>query len=135
MHDSTWKIFWVVLIFQYCDKSLSIFFNWIQILGEKTLLFLSRRFQETLNGEIHINEFESGLSIIDTTTYHDFKIDKKMYGNCIYTIWLEMRYTCDQLFRYQYIHLRTLFIPLCFESPDRYYFNLLSIITLLYHIR
>ena len=45
-----------------------------------------------------------------------------------------MRYSCDKLFRGQYIHLRKLFIPLCLNSPDRHSFNLLRIITLLYNI-
>ena len=45
-----------------------------------------------------------------------------------------MVYSCDKLFRGQYIHLRKNFIPLCINSPDRYYFNLLRIITLLYNI-
>ena len=45
-----------------------------------------------------------------------------------------MRYNCDQLFRGQYIHLMKLFIPLCLESPDRYYFNILRVITLFYHM-
>ena len=44
-----------------------------------------------------------------------------------------MRDTCAELFRKQYIQLRKLFIPLCLESHDRYCFNILRIITLLYH--
>ena len=43
-----------------------------------------------------------------------------------------MRDTRDELFRKQYIHLRTLFINLCLKSHNRYCFNILIIIALLY---
>ena len=52
----------------------------------------------------------------------------------IFTIGKEMRDTCDQLFSGKYMHLMKLFIPLCLKSPDRYYFNILRIITLFYHM-
>ena len=34
----------------------------------------------------------------------------------------------------KYEKLRTILIPLCLESHDRYYFNILRMITLLYHL-
>ena len=43
-----------------------------------------------------------------------------------------MRDTRDELFRKQYIHLRTLFMTLCLKSHNRYCFNILIIIALLY---
>ena len=42
--------------------------------------------------------------------------------------------TCDKIHRKQYNQLNTLFIPLCLESYDRYYFNILRMITLFYHM-
>ena len=45
-----------------------------------------------------------------------------------------MRYTCDEIFGNQYRQLRYVFVPLCLESHDRYYFNVLIIITLLYRL-
>ena len=48
----------------------------------------------------YLNQLKSCLSIIDTTTYHEFAVDKKYFcGNCIYKIGQGMRYTCDLLFR------------------------------------
>ena len=83
----------------------------------------------------NLNGFESGLSIIDTTTYHNFTIDRKIFmWNCIYNIEKETIYKCDPLFRGNYIQLRSLLITLFIESPARNYFNLLRIITLLYHM-
>ena len=43
-----------------------------------------------------------------------------------------MRDTCDEIFRKQYIHFRTIFITLCFKSYNIYCFNILIIIALLY---
>ena len=40
---------------------------------------------------------------------------------------------CHDLFRKQYIQLMILFIYFCLKSHDRYYFNILRMITLLYH--
>ena len=45
-----------------------------------------------------------------------------------------MRDTRDELFRKQYIQMRTLFTPLCLESHYRYCFKMLSVITLLYQL-
>ena len=39
-----------------------------------------------------------------------------------------------ELFRNIYIQLGTLFIPLCLKSHERYYFNMLRMIKLLYHM-
>ena len=102
---------------------------------KKTLLLLSNKVQEPLNAKNNPNEFESCLSIIDRTIHHDFTIDKKYFcGNCIYKIGQEMGYTQDKLFRGQYIQMRSILIPLCLESPVRYYFNLLRIIIMLYNM-
>ena len=46
----------------------------------------------------------------------------------------DMRSVCRELFREQYIQLRTLLIPLCLDSHDRSYFNILRMITILYHM-
>ena len=45
-----------------------------------------------------------------------------------------MRDTCDEIFGKQYRKLRGVFVILCLESHARYYFNILRIITLLYHL-
>ena len=45
-----------------------------------------------------------------------------------------MRDTCDEIYRNQYKQLRKLFILLCLESHDRYCFNILRMITLLYNL-
>ena len=52
----------------------------------------------------------------------------------IYKLGCEMRDTCDETQRKQYKQLMTLFIPLFLESHDRHYFNILSMITLFYHL-
>ena len=41
-----------------------------------------------------------------------------------------MRDKCDEIHRKQYKQLMTLFITLCLESHDRYYFNVLRMITI-----
>ena len=45
-----------------------------------------------------------------------------------------MRDTCDEIHMKQYKKLGTLFIPLCLELHERYYFNILRMITLFYHL-
>ena len=45
----------------------------------------------------------------------------------------DMRDTCDELYRKQYTQLRNIFIPLYLDLHDRF-FNILRIITLLYHL-
>ena len=71
---------------------------------------------------------------IDTRLYHDFKINKRYFNNdFIVNIVNDMIATCDELFINKYEQLRKTFIPLCLESHDRYCFNILRIITLLYH--
>ena len=45
-----------------------------------------------------------------------------------------MRDTCAQLFVGKYKQLRKRFIHFCLNSPDIYYFNILRIITLVYHM-
>ena len=72
---------------------------------------------------------------IYTRTYHDFKIDKSYFkADLIFTIRNEMIMTCSKLFGRQYKQLRTLLIPLCLKSHDKYSFNLLMIIALFYHL-
>ena len=72
---------------------------------------------------------------IDTSLYKDFTINKKYFKDSfIYTLGNEIRDTCDEIHRKQYKQLSTLFITLCIESHDRYYFNILSMITLFYHL-
>ena len=44
-----------------------------------------------------------------------------------------MRDTHKEIHRKQYIQFSIFFIPSCIESHDIYYFNILRIITLLYH--
>ena len=51
----------------------------------------------------------------------------------IFTICNEMRDKCSQLFIGNYIHLGKCFICLCFNSPGRYSFNILRIVTIFYH--
>ena len=41
-----------------------------------------------------------------------------------------MRYTCDEIHRKKYKKLRTLFIPLCLDSHDIYYFNILRVVNI-----
>ena len=65
-----------------------------------------------------------------TMTSKSMKTFKDPY---IYTLGNEMIDTCDEMHRKQYKQLRKLFIPLCLESHDRYYFNVLIMITLFYH--
>ena len=52
----------------------------------------------------------------------------------IYKLGCEMRDTCDETQRKQYKQLMTLFITLCLELHDRYYFNVLRMITIFYHL-
>ena len=42
--------------------------------------------------------------------------------------------TCYYLYERQYKQMRNIFILLCKKSPDRHYFNLSIIITLVYHM-
>ena len=41
---------------------------------------------------------------------------------------------CDKIHRKHYKQLRTLFVPLCLESHDKYYFNILRMVNLFYHL-
>ena len=72
---------------------------------------------------------------IDTITYNHFTIDKFYFvGDSILTKGNYTRMTCYDLFKRKYKQMRKQFIPLCKKSPNRYYFNVLSIITLFYHL-
>ena len=73
---------------------------------------------------------------IDTSLYKDFRrnIISSNDPN-IYKLGCEMRDTCDETQRKQYKQLMTLFISLCQESYDRYYLNILRMITLLSFVR
>ena len=71
----------------------------------------------------------------DTRTYHDFTIDHSYFkGDLIFTKGNEMRMTCFDLFKRKYKQMRKILIPLCIKSHDRYYFNILRIITIFYHL-
>ena len=45
-----------------------------------------------------------------------------------------MRYTCNEIHIKQYKQLRTLFTLLCLKSHNIYYFNILRMIKLFYHL-
>ena len=67
---------------------------------------------------------------IDTSMYKDFTINKKYFKDpFIYTLGIEMRDTCYEIYIKQYEQLRTLFVTLCLESPYKYYLNILRMIT------
>ena len=78
-----------------------------------------------MNGSYHL------VCRIDTILYKDFRINEKCFKDShIYKLGYEMRDTCDEIHKKQYKQLRKIFIPLCLESHDIYYFNILSMITL-----
>ena len=80
-------------------------------------------------------ELELYMGQIDRRLYNYFTINKKIFKDSfIYTLVNEMRDTCDEIHRKQYKQLRTLFITLCLESHDRYYFDILRMIKLFYHL-
>ena len=45
-----------------------------------------------------------------------------------------MRDKCDEIHRKQYKQLRKILITLCLESHERYYSNILRMITICYHL-
>ena len=45
-----------------------------------------------------------------------------------------MRDTCDEIYGNKYRQLRDIFVTLCLDSHDRYYFNILRMITILYNL-
>ena len=72
---------------------------------------------------------------IDERIYHKFTIDKcYSKGDRILTRGNEMMIIRYDLFEIQYKQMRKLSVPLCKTSPDRYYCNILGIITLVYHM-
>ena len=57
----------------------------------------------------------------DISLYHYFTINERYFKNeSMFHLDYETIYTCNELFRKQYIQLSTLFIPLCIDSYDRY---------------
>ena len=82
-------------------------------------IFSSSRSIECKNK--HLIELESYVDQINTSLYHDFTINKIYFkDHFIFKFVNYTRDTCNELFREQYIQLRTLFIPLCHESHDIY---------------
>ena len=72
---------------------------------------------------------------IYASLYNEFKMNKRYFKDyIIFSLVNDMRDTCDEIYRKQYKQLRKLLIPLCSESHDRYYFNILRVIVLLYHL-
>ena len=115
-------------------KEWMILLNWIKHLVRKTLLSLSHQFQESLNGEkilMYLNQVCLVLILERTMT---LKFIKTMCGDCIFTRRSETRYICAQLFTLQYKQMRKIFTPLCLKLTDRYYFNILRIIAIIYQI-
>ena len=82
----------------------------------------------------NLNGLYQFVDRINTSLYKDFIINKKVINDPnIYNLECEMRDTCIEIHRKQFKHLRKLFINLCIESHDWYYFNILRMITLCYN--
>ena len=73
------------------------------------------------------------LDKTDTSLYVDFKINKKYFEYpFIFKFLNDMRDKCDDIYGEKYRQLRDDFIPLCLDSHDRYYINILRMNTFLY---
>ena len=71
---------------------------------------------------------------IDTRLYNNVTINKKYFkDSIIFALVNDMIYICSELSRKQYIQLRKLLNFLCIDLHDRYCFNILRRITLLYN--
>ena len=71
----------------------------------------------------------------DISLYHYFTINERYFkDSLIFRLVNYIRDVCYELFRKQYIQLRTLFVNFFLESHGRYYFNILRMITILYNL-
>ena len=59
---------------------------------------------------------------------------KSFKDSFIYKLGNEIRDTCNKIHIKQYKKLETLFVLLCLQSYDIYFFNILRIINLFYHM-
>ena len=83
----------------------------------------------------HLNGLYQFVYRINTNPYKDYRINIKSINDPnIFNLGCEMRDTCNEIHRKQFKHLRKLFIPLCLESYYVYYFNILRMINLFYHL-
>ena len=127
-------------IFSYVDSSklfhvIKYFPLLKQIIGQEYITFPLSSIPRGIEWQHKISiELESYVDKIDTSLYHDFTINQRYFNNdFIFVLGNYIRDTRDELFRKQNIYLRTLFITLCFKSHNKYCFNILIIIELLYH--
>ena len=80
-----------------------------------------------MNGEI-----KSYVDKMDTNLYFDFTTNEIYFKDpFIFTLVNGMKDTCDNIQGKQYRKLRDVFVPFCLELHDRYYFNILRMITIL----
>ena len=71
----------------------------------------------------------------NTSLYKDYRINIKSINDPnIINLGCEMRDTWNKIHRKLFKHLRKLFIPLCLDSHDGYYLNILRMITLCCHL-
>ena len=88
------------------------------------------KFKTYLMAKINLIQLEQYVDLIDTSLYKDFKINENVSRIPIFIHWVikweihVMKYT-EKSGKF-----RTLFIPLCIESHDRYYFNILRMTTI-----
>ena len=82
----------------------------------------------------YLDELPKYVDKMNTRTYNDYTIDGiYLCDYFIYTRVNQMILTCYSLFERQYIHTRKK-KTLCKSSTNRYHFNILRIITFIYHM-
>ena len=132
--ERTWWIFWVILILQNCHVN-KFFPELNKNIGKEEITFpLS-----SSSRAIDWRKISSWIRIMLGSNWYNsitwiHNCSNLFQGRLDFSIGNEIRDTCAQLFIEKYIQLRKIIIPLCINSTDSYYFNLLRIIAVFYHL-
>ena len=71
---------------------------------------------------------------INTNGYNYYIIADIFGADCNFKRSSNMRVICKSLFQAQHMIMKKMLIPSCKNSSDRYYFNILRSISIIYHI-
>ena len=75
------------------------------------------------------------MNQINTNKYNDYNIlDQCFQDDGTYKIASNKIVTCERIFQRQHLTMKTMLVTLCKNTSERYHFNILIFINILYHI-
>ena len=82
-----------------------------------------------------IDSLDHYVDQLNKNTYNDYNIsDICFHDDSIYKRSCDIRVTCEKIFSKQRLTVKTMLIPLYKNTRERYYFNILRTITIIFLI-